>query len=102
LPIPPSGHPDHHSDGNDCLHRRLSPSSEVDSKSSNGQTRRRIAVAVCANLMATCSVRDNDPLIHHSASDAASAKLNAAEIQAMAWAARIAGALERHRIYAPS
>jgi hypothetical protein len=46
LPLPQSSQSDRHPDANEGVHRRLSPSSEADSKCSSGQARRRIAVAV--------------------------------------------------------
>ena len=57
LPLPQSQSTlsDHQSDTSDGLHCRLSPSSEIDGKSSSGQARRRIAVAVSCDPVNTCA-----------------------------------------------
>jgi len=101
LPLPSSGQTDHHSEGNDGLHRRLSPTSEVDNKSNNSQTRRRIAVAV-SSILTTTFHRDDAYHARNSVSDVANVRSNAVEIQAMVMAVRIAGVLERHQVAAHS
>lgn len=75
----------------------------MDNRSSGGQTRRRIAVAVSPELMICLSCipimtdREGD-----SVNDAENVRLNAAEIQAMVRAAQIVEALEQHRVSAHS
>jgi hypothetical protein len=102
LPLPSSSQSDHHSEGNDGLHRRLSPTSEVDNKSTNSQTRRRIAVAVSSILTTDFSLCDDTYPARNSVSDVASARSNAVETLAMAMAVRIAAVPEKHQVAAHS